>query len=94
VLTPHKGENLLAAHPALQRAGIEVDAVTHLGDAQLDSAHARGEGFGLEAIGMTEPPFAALIGLGLEHGGAFLVHGLVEKKAEAFGEVGGALRGE
>ena len=74
----HKGESLLAAHAALQRAGIEVDAVTHLGDAQLDSAHARGEGFGLEAIGMTEPPFAALIGLGLEHGGAFLVHGLVE----------------
>jgi hypothetical protein len=30
----------------------------------------------------------------LEHGGAFLVHGLVAQKAEAFREVGGALRGE
>ena len=63
-------------------------------DAQLDSPHARGEGFGLEAIGMTESPFAVLIGLGLQHGRAFLVHGLIARKAEAFGEVGGALRGE
>ena len=89
-----KGESLLTAHAALQRALIEVDAVTHIRDAQLDSPHARGEGFGLEAIGMTESPFAVLIGLGLQHGRAFLVHGLIAQKAEAFGKVGGALRGE
>jgi hypothetical protein len=30
----------------------------------------------------------------LENGRAFLVHGLVEQQAEAFGEAGGALSGE
>ena len=89
-----EGERLLAAHPALQGTGIEVDAVTHLRDAQLDSPHARGKGFGLEAIGVAEPSLATLIGPGLQHGRAFLLHGLVEQQAETFGEVGGALGGE
>ena len=47
-------ERLLAAHAFFQGAGIEVDAVTHLGNAKFDRAHAGGEGFGLEAIGMSE----------------------------------------
>lgn len=87
-------ERLFAAHPALQRTGIEVDAVTHLRDAQFHSPHARGKGFGLEAIGVAEPPLATLVGPGLQHGRAFLSHGLIEQQAEAFGKIGGALRGE
>jgi hypothetical protein len=62
--------------------------------AQLDSPHARGECFGLEPIGVAESPLAAFVGLGLEHGRAFLMHSLIEKQAEAFGEAGGTLSRE
>ncbi len=78
-----QSERLFAAHATLQPSGIEVDAVKYLWDAQLHLSHARGKRFGLADIGMAEPSLATLIGLGLQHGGAFLVHGFVEQDAEA-----------
>ena len=87
-------EGLLAAHAFFEGAGIELDAAAHLRDRELDRADAGGEGFGFEAVGVAETRVAALVGLGLEHGGALLAHGFIDEEAEAFGEAGGALFSE
>jgi hypothetical protein len=51
-------------------------------------------GPGIEAFGIAESNFATLRGLRLKHGGSLLAHGLVKRKAKAFGKVGSSLRVE
>ena len=87
-------ESLLAADALFESGGIEVEIAADLGDGKGDGAKAGGEGLGLEAVGVAGASLRALEGLGLEHGGAFGAHGLVDEDAEARGEGLGALVGK
>lgn len=71
-------ESLFAAGTFFKGIGIEVDAVTHLGDAQFDLTDTCGEGFRLEAVRPGETFIASLVGLGFDNRGAFQAHGLIE----------------
>ena len=53
-----------------------------------------GEGLWFEAIGVARAGLRALERRGLERGGAFRAHGLVDEDAEACGKGFGALVGE
>ena len=87
-------ESLFAADALLQSAGIKVDAIADLGNAEFDLTDAGSEGLGLEPIGVSEAFLGALVRLCLKDGRALLAHGFVEKEAETFGEAGGAVSGE
>ena len=71
-------ESLFTACAFFKGVGIEVDAVTHLGDAQFDLTDAGGERFWLEAVSTAETFIASLVGLGFESRGAFQTHGLIK----------------
>lgn len=60
----------LAPFTAFQDGRVELDA-TGLRDGQLQLAQAAEERLGLEAIGMAATFGGALVGFGMEHGGAF-----------------------
>ena len=85
---------MLAAHAFLEGGGVELDAGADLGDLEGDGADAGGESFWFEAMGLALAGVGALVGLGLEDGGAFAAHGFIDEDADAFGEAGGALIGE
>lgn len=87
-------EGLLAANAFFQRTGIKIHAVANLGDAKLDGADAGGKSLGFEAVGATQTGFAAFVRAGLEDGGTFLNHGLVDEQTEAFGKSAGAFGGQ
>ena len=87
-------ERLLAAHALFEGAGIEVQVAAHLGDLEGEGTQAGGEGFGFEAIGVAGAGGGALVGLGLESGGALVTHGFIDEEAQAFGEALVALVGQ
>ena len=87
-------EGLFAADALFQGAGIEVHAVAHLRDTELDGADAGGEGFGFEAVGVALAGLGAFVRLGLEGVGAFQAHGFVDEQAHALGEAFEAFAGE
>ena len=87
-------EGLLAADALLQRGGVELQAGTDLGDLEGDGPDPGGEGLGLEAVGLSLACGSALIGLGLEDGGAFAAHGFIDEEADALAEALVALLSE
>lgn len=87
-------ESFFAAGTIFRGTGIKLDAVAHLRDIKLAGAETGGEGFRFEAVGASESAFAVLVGAGLEKGGAFLDHGLVDEEAQALGKAGGTFGGE
>jgi hypothetical protein len=87
-------EGLLAANALLEGRGIELQSRTDLGHPEGDVAHAGGEGLGLETIGQALAAIGALVGLGLQDGGALAAHGFIDEQADAFGEALMALFGE
>jgi len=89
-----KFEGLFGAAAFFEGAGIELQIAADLGDVEGNAAQAGGEGFILEAIGVTFAGVGALVGLGLEGVGAFEAHGLVDQEADAFGQAVGALFGD
>ena len=87
-------EGFFAAEAFFEGTGVEVEIATDLGDVELDGADAGVEGFGFKAVGESESVGGAFVGAGLEGGGAFLDHGLVDEEAQAFGEGLGAIGGK
>jgi hypothetical protein len=49
---------------------------------QVQLAESAGNDLGLEAIGIAEPRFGALVGIGADHRGAFELHRFVEERFE------------
>lgn len=76
-----KQEGLFTVDTLFQSAGVRLHAVANLRDAQMDWPDTGGKGFGLEAIGATEPILTTLVRAGLKDGGALLNHGLVDEQA-------------
>ena len=76
-------ESLLAADALFESGGIEVEIAADLGDGKGDGAKAGGESLRLEAIGVAGAGLGALERLGLECGGAFGAHGLVDEGSSA-----------
>ncbi len=87
-------EGLLTADALFEGTGIKVHAIADLRDAEFDGAAAGGEGLWLESVGAAQAGITTFVGPGVEDGGAFLNHGLVDEKAEALGKAGGAFIGE
>jgi len=87
-------EGLLTADALFEGTGIKVHAIADLRDAEFDGAAAGGEGLWLESVGAAQAGITTFVGPGVEDGGAFLNHCLVDEKAEALGKAGGAFIGE
>ena len=87
-------EGLLAPDALLEGRRIEVQIAAHLGNLELDGTAAGGEGFGFEAIGVTQAGVRAFIGLGLQCLTALLAHGFIDEQPDAFSEAAGAIFSE
>ena len=87
-------EGFFAAGSFFESAGIKIHAVADLRNTEQKGANAGGEGFGFESIGTPQAILATLVGAGLQDGGAFLNHGLVDEQAQALGKAGGTFGGE
>jgi hypothetical protein len=82
-------ESTIHAGAALQKRGAEgFGGGAGLGNQEVEPYDRVGKGTVLEAIGVTEALLAALVGSGLEEGGALEEHGGIEKY---LGEGGKAL---
>ena len=87
-------EGFFAAGSFFESAGIKIHAVADLRNTEQEGADTGGEGFGFESIGTPQAILATLVGAGLQNGGAFLDHGLVDEQAQALGKAGGTFGGE
>ena len=87
-------EGFFAAGSFFESAGIKIHAVADLRNTEQEGANTGGEGFGFESIGTPQAILATLVGAGLQDGGAFLDHGLVDEQAQALGKAGGTFGGE
>ena len=87
-------EGFFAAGSFFESTGIKIHAVADLRNTEQKGANAGGEGFGFESIGTPQAILATLVGAGLQDGGAFLNHGLVDEQAQALGKAGGTFGGE
>jgi hypothetical protein len=65
-----------------------------LGHGKGDGAHAGGDGFGFEAVGMALARGGAFVRLGLEDLGAFQAHGFIDEQADALGKAGPLTHGK
>lgn len=88
----HQG--LFAAEAFFQSTGVKVHPVADLGDAERDGADAGGQGLGFKTVGAAQAGLTALVGPGLEDGGTFLDHGLVDQQAQALGKARGTFGGQ
>lgn len=87
-------QGLFTANALFERRGEELNIAPDLRDAEGDRPQAGGQCLGFEAIGVSLACFDALVRLRLEHLTAFLAHGFVDQKADAFGQALGAFIGE
>ena len=79
-------ESTFAAQALFQSRRIEVDVAADLRDLESEFTQTSGDGFGFEAIGVTQTLGGALIRSGIKDVGAFGFHGFVDQEAEALGQ--------
>ena len=87
-------EGFFAAGSFFESAGIKIHAVADLRNTEQEGANTGGEGFGFESIGTPQAILTTLVRAGLQDGGAFLDHGLVDEQSQALGKAGGTFGGE